>query len=116
MSRILLDMVKNLLAVVVVLVEPAHHLIGRHQVGGAERFPQSRLEDRCQMSLMESPKNTRRKFSFAHQRPLPLIEHHQQALKTHKKSYKLSATWWTRQIAGKSLFKYELSVSRKTRL
>lgn len=46
MSRNLLDMVENLLAVAVVLVEPAHHLIGRHQVGGAEGFPQSRLEDK----------------------------------------------------------------------
>lgn len=48
MSRNLLDMVENLLAVAVVLVEPAHHLIGRHQVGGAEGFPQSRLEDKWQ--------------------------------------------------------------------
>lgn len=52
-SRISLDVVQDLLAVVVVLVEPAHHLIGRHQVGGAEGFPQSRLEDRCQMLHLE---------------------------------------------------------------
>lgn len=44
-SRNLLDVVKNLFTVVVVLVQPAHHLIGRHQVGGAKRFPKGRLED-----------------------------------------------------------------------
>lgn len=44
-SRNLPEVVQNVLAVAVVLTQPTQYLIGCHQVGGAERFSESRLED-----------------------------------------------------------------------
>lgn len=53
-----LDVAQDLLAVVVVLVEPAHDLVGAHQIDGAERLPQHRLEEHGRSPVMFEPFET----------------------------------------------------------
>lgn len=69
---------------VVVLVEPAHDLVGAHQVDGAERLPKRRLEEHGRSLVIFETFYTFSEIFFyvcPHQRSPPLVEQHQQSLK-----------------------------------